>query len=220
MQIPQLSLESFQEQLRNGAVLIDTRNYYQFIYGYIPGSVFLPVSPRFNGLLNSLFPQKNLLFLFEADGVPDAASAPTFFDGLRVAGTLSGGMDTWKSNTSRMDMVVEVDAYEFSIDLPFDDRLYIIDVRHPQLYAKEHVTGAYNMPLETFAEVTTLAAIEENWNLYIYGERNEGATAVSLLQRQGFYNARNISEGYSAIRKEKAIPLEKEKPNLSNGTSN
>lgn len=194
--------------MQEGAVVIDTRSYYAFIYGYIPGSIYLPLTHEGVEIIAKLFAGKELLLVLEAD---DASIGDNFlpqFKNLHVKGCLDGGFDTWKNAGRPLDMVVEIDAYEFSIDLPFDEKLYIIDVRDPAEYASEHVTGAVNMPIADFGNIATLANFEENWNLYVYGSRNEGATAISLLQRQGFHNARNISEGFAAIRKEKMIPVE------------
>lgn len=97
------------------------------------------------------------------------------------------------------------------MDIPFDKKLVVVDVRREAEFAEGHVTDAVNIPLETLIDPASMAKLEDNQNLYLHcaaGYRS--VIAASLLKRQGIHNLYNISGGYNKIKEEKNISTEKE----------
>jgi len=129
---------------------------------------------------------------------------------------LKGGVEAWKAAGEEPDMVIEVEADELAMDIPFDDHLVVIDVRKPNEYAEGHVKDALNMPLNDLKDPISMANIEDTDNLDVHcagGYRS--MIASSLLKREGFNNLRNVLGGWNKIREEEKIETEKEKAVLN-----
>ena len=126
------------------------------------------------------------------------------------------GMKPWKSAGNEIDMVIDVEADELAMDLPFDPRILVLDVRRPAEFADGHVKEAMNLPLEDMKDPALLADFEEDQNIYVHcagGYRS--VIATSLLKRQGIHNLRNVVGGWNKIKEESKIPTEKEKTVLN-----
>ena len=108
-------------------------------------------------------------------------------------------------------MIIEVEADELAMDLPFDENLVVLDVRKPAEFAEGHVKHAMNIPLNDMNDPLILSEFEETQNIYVHcagGYRS--VIAVSLMKRQGIHNLRNIIGGWTKIKEESRIPTEKE----------
>jgi rhodanese-related sulfurtransferase len=94
------------------------------------------------------------------------------------------------------------------MDMPFDNRLEVIDVRKPGEFDGGHVKGATNLPLSDMADILHIANIDADHNLYVHcagGYRS--VIACSLLKRQGFHNLRNVLGGWSKIKEVEKMPI-------------
>ena len=113
-------------------------------------------------------------------------------------------------------MIVNVDADELAVDLPFDPRLLVIDVRRETEFADGHVRGAVNIPVSELTDPATMANIEDTHNIYVHcagGYRS--IIASSMLKRQGIHNLRNITGGWKSISEQPNIEIVKEKSVLN-----
>ena len=113
-------------------------------------------------------------------------------------------------------MLIDIEADELAMDIPFDDNLIVIDVRREAEFADGHVAGAMNIPLSDMSDPASMANIEEHHNLYVHcagGYRS--VIAASLLKRQGIHNLRNIVGGWTEIRKQTKIEIAKDKSVLN-----
>jgi rhodanese-related sulfurtransferase len=133
-----------------------------------------------------------------------------------IAGYLEGSFDAWKKAGEPFDLVIQVEADELAMDIPFDDHLLVIDVRNEAEYAEGHVKDALNMPLKTMADPGVMAILEDNHNLYVHCKSGDRSLiAVSLLKRQGLHNLRHLAGGWESIIQEKRIETEKEQKALN-----
>jgi len=108
-------------------------------------------------------------------------------------------------------MIINVDAAEMAMDIPFDENLVVLDVRRPVEYAEGHVENAVNIPLSDLSDPGNLVQLEERDNLYIHCVRGyRSVIAASILKQQGYNNLRNISGGWEFIRHTKGIKIVKE----------
>ena len=97
------------------------------------------------------------------------------------------------------------------MDIPFDDKLIVVDVRKEVEYADGHVKGALNIPLANLVDPGSLANIEETDNLYVHcASGYRSIIAISLMKRQGFHNIRNVMGGWAKIKEEEGIEREKD----------
>ena len=128
-----------------------------------------------------------------------------------VEGYLKGGFEEWKKSGERIDLVINIDADELAMDIPFDDRLTVLDVRRFNEFANGHVKGAVNLPLAEMTDVAQIAQLEEDQNIYVHCHSGyRSVIAASLLKQQGYHNLRNVSGGWEKIKEQENINIEKE----------
>ena len=129
----------------------------------------------------------------------------------KMEGYLEGGYDSWKNSGEAADMIVNVGADELAMDIPYDNKLVVLDVRRETEFADGHIRGAINIPVNELSDPGSMATLEDSSNLYIHcagGYRS--IIASSLLKRQGLHNIRNVSGGWSSIKEQPGIEIVKE----------
>jgi len=129
----------------------------------------------------------------------------------KLNGYLKGGFDAWKNAGEKTDLIIDIEADEMAMDIPHDPRLLVVDVRRETEFADGHVAGAMNLPLNNMTDLTNIAPFDDEQNLYVHcagGYRS--VIAASLLKRQGIHNLRNVLGGWSKIKEEKNIKVQKE----------
>ena len=126
-----------------------------------------------------------------------------------MKGYLEGGFEKWKASGEPIDLIIDVEADEFAMDLPFDDNLVVVDVRRETEYADGHVRGALNIPLHELKDPGNMASFEEHQNIYLHcGGGYRSVIAASLIKRQGFHNIRNVTGGWARIKEQPGIGIE------------
>ena len=128
----------------------------------------------------------------------------------KFKGYLQGGYAAWQKAGEPMDMIINVDADEVAMDIPFDENMVIVDVRKEVEFADGHVKDAVNLPLSNLTDPGSMAGIQDTDNLYLHcGSGYRSVIAASLLKREGIHNLRNINGGYAALKNEERIKTEK-----------
>jgi hydroxyacylglutathione hydrolase len=214
-----LTLEEFKEKIAKNEdlIILDTRPATEFIEGFIPGSIFIGLEGRFAEWAGSLLAFDREILLVTEPGREEESIVRLARVGLdRVEGHLSGGFSTWKKGGEPIDLIINIEADELAMDIPFDDKLLVLDVRKEAEYADGHVKDALNLPLGNMSDPGSLAMFEESDNLYVHcGSGYRSVIAASLLKRQGFHNLRNIIGGWTSIKETNGIEVEKEKSVLN-----
>lgn len=204
-----LSVSGFKQKLSEGVIILDTRNATTFTEAFIPESISIGLDGRFAEWAGILLPFGQPLLLVTELGKEEESITRLARIGYdTVIGYLEGGFEAWKNAGEQVDIIIDIDADEFAMDLPHDPRMEIIDVRKEGEFVEGHVKGATNMPLNGFADIMNLAMVEHDRNLYVHcagGYRS--VIAASLLKRQGFHNLRNVLGGYAKIKEINEIPL-------------
>ena len=98
-------------------------------------------------------------------------------------------------------MIIDVEADELAMDLPFDDKIVVVDVRKQTEYADGHLKDAVNMPLDSLTDPGNLANLDDTQNIYVHcagGYRS--VIACSMIKREGFHNLRNVAGGWSKMK--------------------
>jgi len=213
-----LDIDSFKKWIReDDAILLDTRSSDIFVAGFIPGTVSIGLDGRFAEWAGSLLPFNQPIVLVtrpgeEKDSVVRLARVG--FD--KVKGFLNGGFAAWMDAGEPIDMIIEVEADELAMDIPFDENLLVLDVRRETEFADGHIKDAVNLPLQELVDPGSMAILEERHNLYVHcGGGYRSVIAASLLKRQGFHNLRNVTGGWGKIKDQKGIQIVKEKSVLN-----
>lgn len=212
-----LSIAAVKKALQNGVLLLDTRHATVFTQGFIPDSIFIGLEGRFAEWAGSLLPFDQSIILVTEGGKERETIIRLARVGFnKVIGYLEGGFEAWQEAGEAIDMIIDVEADELAMDLPFDPNLVVLDVRKGTEFASGHVKDALNLPLDALTDPANMAAIEDEQNVYVHcagGYRS--VIASSMLKRQGIHNLRNVLGGWSKIKEEKRIPTMQDKSVLN-----
>lgn len=206
------TVKQFKREAGKGCVILDTRNAEEFTNGFIPGSVFIGLEGRFAEWAGNLLSFKDPILIVADRGKEEEALIRLARVGFEnVEGYLKGGFEAWKKAGEKIDLIINVEPDELAMDIPFDDRLTVVDVRKYSEFAEGHVKDAVNLPLSDLTDVAQIAQLEEDQNIYLHcGSGYRSVIAASLIKKQGYNNLRNVTGGWAKISEEKKIATEKE----------
>ncbi len=207
-----LTIEEFRNKAKADAIILDTRSAAIFIRGFIPGSISIGLEGRFAEWAGTLLPFDKPIILVTEQGKERETLVRLARVGFsKFEGYLQGGFEAWQKSDEKTDLIIEVEADELSIDIPFDENLVVVDVRKEAEYADGHVKDAVNIPLGNMSDPASIADFEDNHNLYLHcASGYRGIIAASLLKRQGIHNLRHVAGGWASIKEESNIKTEKE----------
>ena len=207
-----LSINDIKKAIAEDVLILDTRSKDFFIEGFIPGSVFIGLEGRFAEWAGSLLPfDKPMVIVSEIGKEKEAIVRLSRVGFSNVIGYVDGGFDAWKNAGEEIDMIINVEPDELAMDIPFDEKLVVVDVRKPTEFAEGHVKKALSIPLEEMNNPANLSDFEEDQNIYVHCQGGyRSVIASSLLKRQGIHNIRNVTGGYKQIATQKNIATEKE----------
>lgn len=207
-----LTLGELDEAIDKDAFVLDARDDASFKQGFIPGSIFIGLEKRFEDWVFSLIPVTKPICIVAAAG--DEEYVIDKIAGLgyqQILGFLEGGFETYLSSGKQVDLVIDVEADELALDIPFDENLTVVDVRKSIEYAEGHVLDAVSMPLSEMADVAVVAQLGEKQNIYVHSTSGyRSLIAVSLLKKEGFHNVREVAGGWEQIKLQPTIKTEKD----------
>jgi hydroxyacylglutathione hydrolase len=207
-----LTIGEVKKEKEKDSILLDTRQPAEFTAGFIPGSISIGLDGRFAEWAGSLLSFDKPIVLITDEGKEKETVVRLARVGIdNVIGYLKGGFKAWENGGEEIDMIIDVEADEVAMDLPFDEKLLILDVRKHAEYAEGHVKGALNIPLSDLNDPLNMSAIEDDQNVYIHcGSGYRSVIAASLLKKQGIHNIRNVVGGWDELKQQKNIPVEKD----------
>lgn len=212
-----LSIAEVKKAVEDHELILDTRNAEAFSEGFIPGSIFIGLEGRFAEWAGSLLPFDKPMILVTDQGKEKESIIRLARVGFsKVKGYVEGGFEAWKAAGEETDMIINIEPDELAMDIPFDDKLVVLDVRKPAEFAEGHVKDALNIPVNDLIDPMNMAALEEDQNIYVHCQGGyRSMIATSLLKREGIHNLRNIVGGFNKIKEEPKIKTEKEKSVLN-----
>jgi len=207
-----LNVKDFKQKIKEDVLVLDTRTAEEYSCGFIPGSLFIGHYDGFAELAGSILPFEQRMIIVTDAGKEEETIVRLSRVGFNnVEGYLEGGFESWKRANETIDMIIDVEADELAMDIPFDDNLVVVDVRKVTEFAEGHVKDAINLPLNDMTDVALIAQLEENQNIYIHsGNGYRSLIAASILKKEGYHNLRNILGGWAKIKEQKNIKIEKE----------
>lgn len=189
---------------QSNTFILDTRHATAFTQGFIPGSISIGLEGRFAEWAGSLLPfDQNIILVTEPGKEKESIIRLARVGFEKIIGYLDGGYEAWVNAGERIDMIVDVEADELAMDLPFDENLVVVDVRKETEFGNGHVKDAVNIPLNDMMDPGSMANLEEHHNIYVHcagGYRS--VIAASLIKRQGIHNLRNILGGWNKIKEQ------------------
>ena len=198
-----LNIPAFKEKAKEDDVIIlDTRISGLFTQGFVPGSISIGLDGRFAEWAGSLLPFDKTLILVTEQGKEKETIIRLARVGFeKIDGYLEGGYEAWLAAGEKNDMIIDVEADELAMDIPFDPNIVIVDVRKEPEFGDGHIKEAINIPLNDLTDPGSMANLEDKHNIYVHcagGYRS--IIASSLLKRQGIHNIRNVLGGWGKIK--------------------
>ena len=193
-------------------IILDSRFATVFTQGFIPTSIFIGLESRFAEWAGNVLPFNKQLIIVADIGKEKETAIRLSRVGLDNAiGYLEGGFEAWQLAGYKTDMIVDIEADELAMDLKFDEKIVVLDVRKETEFAMEHVKDAENFPLQNINDALAMALITDDEQYYVHcagGYRS--VIAASILKRQGLHNLRNVLGGFIAIKQVEGITFAKE----------
>lgn len=198
-----LSVAEFKKAAaQENIIILDTRPSAEFPLGFVPNSISIGLDGRFAEWAGSLLSFQHPLLLVTTPGKERETIvrlARVGFD--KMTGYLNGGFEAWKNAGEPIDMIVNVDADELAMDIPFDDNLVVVDVRKETEFANGHLKDAVNLPLDGLKDPGSMADLDDAQNIYVHCQGGyRSVIAASLIKKEGFHNIRNVTGGWNAIK--------------------
>lgn len=212
-----LSIEAVKKEIAEDTILLDTRKPTVFTEGYIPTSINIGLDGRFAEWAATMLPFHSKMMILTDEGKEEETIirlARVGFD--KIIGYVKGGFESWKNANEPIDLIIDIDADELLMDLNYDYKMIVLDVRKELEFDNGHIKTALNIPLQTMTDLTNIAAFEDTDNIYIHcagGYRS--VIAASILKKQGIHNLRNILGGFDAIKNIPKMPIEVAKEALN-----
>jgi glyoxylase-like metal-dependent hydrolase (beta-lactamase superfamily II)/rhodanese-related sulfurtransferase len=212
-----LSIDEVKKEIAEDTILLDTRKPTVFTEGYIPTSINIGLEGRFAEWAATLLPFHSKMMILTDEGKEEETIirlARVGFD--KIIGYVKGGFESWKNANEPIDLIIDIDADELLMDLNYDYKMIVLDVRKELEFDNGHIKTALNIPLQTMTDLTNIAAFEDTDNIYIHcagGYRS--VIAASILKKQGIHNLRNILGGFDAIKNIPNMPIEVAKEALN-----
>ena len=197
-----LTVAAFKEEISTfEPVILDTRNATVFTQGFVPGAVSIGLEGRFAEFAGSILPFDKAILLVCEPGTEKESIVRLARVGFEnIIGHLAGGFNAWATANETIDLIIDVEADELAMDIPFDPNMVIVDVRKTSEFDKGHLKEALTIPLDELTDPASMANFDDNQNIYIHcagGYRS--VIASSLIKRQGIHNIRNVVGGFKAI---------------------
>lgn len=212
-----IPVQAFFDLVNKRLDIIDLRKSDDFGMAFIKGSINIPYDKKFADRLKQFFSEEQEILLVlnegDAENVTKALESLGYED---VIGYLEGGFEAWTKANLPIDMIIDIEADELMMDLPYDENLVVIDVRKPLEFAQGHLKQSVNIPLNDLADPAKVAAIEERDNVYLHcGGGSSSFVAASYLKKQGVHNLHVISGGWRKIKEESKAEIVKEPDELN-----
>lgn len=204
-----LSVKEFQG-LMPQAIIIDTRQPEDFTPGFVPGAINIGLGKHFVEWMETLVPAESaLLLVANQTDLEDTYEALRIMGYNNILGHLDGGFTAWTEASMGIDMIIDIPGDELALDIPFDNKLMLVDVRSVTEFEQGHLLNAENLPLTQILNPLHLAQLDEDSNIYVYcGGGYRSVIACSIMKKEGFHNIRNVLGGYAALKDTENIPLE------------
>lgn len=206
-----LAPDVFLAHQQQGIDIIDTRDATDFKTGFIPGAINIPVNKIKEWAGRFVNTDQPILVVAIPYAEQETEELLTQNAHTNIIGCLQGGFDAWKQAGHHTDMIIDVEPDELMMDIPFDDKLVVIDVRNSLEYAQGHLQQAINLPLNEINDPLNIARFDETDNIYLHcGGGSRSIMAASVLKKHGIHNLRNIVGGWVKIKEEPKAEIVKE----------
>jgi hydroxyacylglutathione hydrolase len=198
-----LDVEDLEKDLRQKALIVDTRAAERFASGHVPGTLNIPLGKSFLNWMGAFVPEdRDFSLITEADN--DDAIKAILHDLCKIRLTPVRGvyrgdvLREWKARGGLLETVVQLDPASLK---SAGDSPQIVDVRSPEEWSKGHLPGAVHIPLAALPE--KLGELDPSAPIVLHCKGGgRSSIAASFLQSRGLSTISNLAGGYEAWMKE------------------
>jgi hydroxyacylglutathione hydrolase len=189
-----LSLLHFKEVVRNGALILDTRDPDSFEKGHVPNALNIGLNGQYAVWVGSLIDIKQPLVLVTENGKEEESVLRLARVGYEnVIGYLQGGINSWNEE---LETVASITPEQMKMEIAKERD--ILDVRKPSEWAISHLKDAQFFPLSEMPK--NLDLLDKNKSYLVHcGAGYRSMIAISMMKREGFKHLANIRGGFSAM---------------------
>lgn len=204
-----LSPRAVEVAIAEGAILVDARTNEQFDEAHIPGAI--SASAYDTGFATKVArvvdPDVELIVVAASDGYELEAAELLASVGLRVRGSLQGGMTSWRSEDRSVERIEMIDADALATRLEDRQDIVVLDVRDPDEFAEGHVPGSVHIPYGHLIDRLGELPRDREIAAICTGGMRSGL-AASLLQREGFIKVVHVAHGGVGTWRKRGHPVE------------
>ena len=195
-----LSIQDFDNEVKNGALILDVRHQKDFVKGFIPGSWFIGIDGGFAPWVGSLIKDINQKIVIVC---PEGREEEVVTRLARVGydnavGYLKGSFLSWEKTGRKIDTIIQVKAEE--LEEKNKNGINILDVRKATEYNTEHIESAQNKPLNDLFNHYKEINKEKTYHIHCAGGYRS-VIYISILKSKGYKNLIDVIGGYAAIKR-------------------
>lgn len=189
-----LSIENFKKEVKNGAIILDTRNALSFGNSFIKGAINIALNGDFAVWVGTLIKFNAPVVLVSPRGQEKEAITRLARIGFEnVKGYLKGGMDSWITDKGSIDTIPSYDADQCS-SLLKTGKYVLLDVRKKSEVEQGKIKGSIHVELNELKSKIPLFDKNEKWLVYCAGGYRS-MIAASLMKAHGISNVSNVQGG-------------------------
>lgn len=194
-----LDVNTFEQYIKEGITIIDTRIPDVFEQGFIPGALNFGLNGQYAIWAATLLDITQPLLIVSDEGKErESIERLTRVGFENIKGYLKGSYEAWKNAGKRFDMVISIDDEEFALDVK-NTEVKVLDVRKPGEFADLHMKTALHFPLDTLNKDYTTLDKNEEYLIHCAGGYRS-MVAASFLKSKGFMLVKNVYGGFGKIR--------------------
>lgn len=198
---PELDIDSLQNWLAQGALLVDIRTAEAFRSAHIPGSIATGADGNISGWVGRLVGPERPLVLVADEGsrgagqIQEAVSQLVRIGCDRIVGYLGVGLHTWRSAGHKVVGYDTLNAAELTQRLDADELLPVIDVREAAEWHLGHIPGSVSLPL---CDIWTHESVVPRQSPVAVhcGHDYRGTLGASLLEQVGYSQLSVVIDGW------------------------
>lgn len=189
-----LTSSEFKAAIKQGALILDTRDPDDFEKGFITNSLNIGLNGQYAVWVGTLIDIKRPLVLVTEPGKEAEAVLRLARVGYEnVLGYLEGGVNSWDE---KLEMVKSITAEQMHLEV--EQGISVLDVRKPGEWSVSHLKEAQFVPLANMPANIKNLPIDKPHIVHC-GGGYRSMMAISIMKQHGFKNLINVYGGFGAM---------------------
>jgi len=189
----------FRKLIKEGAVVIDTRDSFAFGGGHIPGSINIGFEPGISNWVGmAVEPGSNILLIVSNEEQYREMCVHLHRIGYdNILGYLYGGMSSWQIMGFEIDHLPQISVHGLKRELEQRTIKYLVDVRTDQEWNQFHIKDAIHIPLQSIIDGDI--DLPKDAQIAVHCRSGyRGNIAASCMKKMGYKYVKNVSGGIIA----------------------